>query len=179
MNVGFRVEGRRLLDGRLKALPENLQRKVIRRGVAAGARVIRQAVKAAAPVAKKPHYRGRRLVQPGTLRRAVVNVWAKELSGRERQSYVVTLLRGQRYQRMGKKGTIDKDAYYWPWVEFGHRVVARASKGGSPTGIAVRRRRPTGFVPAKPFFWPAYARSRARAESEAKETMRRLIRSEL
>jgi len=159
--------------------------KILRRGMSTGAAIVRNEIKARAPVASKPHKRGGRLVPPGTIKRSPVSVWARELSDADDQAFLVVLRRGKKYQRMGKK-QINKDAYYWPWVEYGHKIVPRKGKqnGGGSTyytqrlrngematrkkewsaaSITGRRRSATGFVPPHPFFIPAYNASAARA----------------
>lgn len=144
----------------LRKLDETIQRKVLRRSVYAGARLVRDKVKATAPV------------ETGTIKRAVVHKFARELSKDGAQTYVVTLTRGKKYQRVGKKGR-NQDAYYWPWVEYGHRIVARKGKDGGT--LRARRRAATGSVPPHPFFEPAYHANRGEAERAIARRMEELI----
>ena len=53
------------------------------------------------------------------------------------------------------------DPYYWKWVEFGHKIVARrGSKTGGKKSIRKRRMEATGTVQGKPFIGPALDRRR-------------------
>lgn len=148
----------------MRAIGEEVGRKVLRRVALAGARIVRQAVRADAPIGDRARVRGRYRVQPGTLRRAVLAKYARELSGPSQQGYVVTLRRGKREQARGR------DAYYWPWVERGHKIVPRRGKN-SAMGIRTRRRMASGRVPPHPFFAPAYDASAAQALATMAATM--------
>lgn len=147
------IQGLRELLQTLRTLDDKIQKRILRRAVYAGAKVVKDEVVEKAPVAAAPHKRGGRLVQPGTLKRAALHKWARELSDGRNQAYVVTFRRGKQYQSVGKKG-VDKDAYYWPWVEYGHKVVARKGKAGGT--LRSRRGAARAVVAPRPFFEPAY-----------------------
>ena len=156
--IQFKFDNIDRVRQRLHFLSGQQGKTMNRRIAAAGAKVVRQAVRVAAPVASAPHYRGKgNKVQPGTLRKAAIYVWAKEMSEDLRQAYVVTFLTGKKYQRLGKKGTINKDAYYAPWVEHGHKIVPRRGKSGASLGQRRRAIKAAGgrVVPPHPFFDPA------------------------
>lgn len=155
------IQGMPELLRTLRTLDDKIQKKVLRRAVYAGAKVMKAEVVARAPVAPGPHKRGGRLVQPGTLKRAALHKWARELSDQHNQAYVVTFRRGKQYQSVGKRG-IDKDAFYWPWVEYGHKIVPRKGKAGGT--IRARRSASRAVVPPHPFFEPAYRSGQEPAE---------------
>lgn len=155
------VQGLETVLREVVTLPVNIEKKVLRGAAYAGSAVVRNRIKADAPVASSPHYRGRRKVAPGTLKRAVVHKWARELSGPGYQSYVVTVRQGKRWQGNGRQK--DSDAYYAWWVERGHRIVPRKGRAGA--GIASRRRSAAGFVGAKQFFEPGYRAALGQAEA--------------
>ena len=167
-SLQFRVEGIEEVRGMLRRFGKEGV-KMLRRGMWAGGAIIRNEVRAQAPVAAKPHKRGGRLVPPGTTKKAPVSLWARELSDATDQVFMVTLRRGKKYQRMGKK-EVSKDAYYWPWVEYGHKSVPRKAKAGSQ-GISARRRVAGGMVQPHPFFNPAFEASKARASARIAERL--------
>ena len=156
-----------------KALPDKLKRGVIRRGVYAAARVVTNSLKRVAPVHEGP-YKGRRGRTAGTLRRGVVVKRARELNTVTQTGFLVTILRGKQFRRVGKRG-VNKDAFYWPWVDKGHRIVPRRGKA-TKLGIAARRRvaRTTGagFVKGLEFMDKALSTAAQAAVNAMAEKMR-------
>ncbi len=167
-SIQLRVEGIEEARGMLRRFGKEGV-KMLRRSMWAGGAIIRNEIRAQAPVAAKPHKRGGRLIPPGTIKKAPVSLWARELSDATDQVFMVTLRRGKKYQRMGKK-EVSKDAYYWPWVEYGHKFVPRKAKAGSK-GISARRKAAGGMVPPHPFFQPAFESSKARASARIAERL--------
>lgn len=96
-------------------------------------------------------------VQTGLLYRSIIVKRIEEESdGGTRQVYLVTVRKGGR----GREG-----AYYWSWVEHGHRFVPRNSRISETTGrkIGWKAHRSaaaieygTASAPAYPFMRPAY-----------------------
>jgi HK97 gp10 family phage protein len=138
------LQGSAELSAVLRSLPDQVEKKALRSSALAGAQVVAAQVKQFAPVGAFIKRTGRGLVPPGTLRRAVRTKYAPEKSGKEKASYVVTLRRGKGEQKK------NRDAYYWIWVEKGHRVVGRS-------------KRVIGQAPPHPFFVPAYRASQGKA----------------
>lgn len=136
MSEVLTVRGLRELQSEYRELPDRLKRGVIRRGVYAASRVVAVELKRIAPV-HRGAYKGKPGKTPGTLQRAVITKRSRELQTATRVGYVVTILRGKKFRSVGKRGA-NKDAYYWPWVDQGHRIVPR--KGKAAGGIAARRR---------------------------------------
>lgn len=88
---------------RFAAQPEEISTKVLRRGVYAGAALVKSAAVDLTPV------------RSGTLKRAAIVKFVRIESSATQVKYIVTFRRGKRQQKSGR------DAYYAGWVEFGHR----------------------------------------------------------
>jgi hypothetical protein len=150
--ITLRVEGLEAIANQLGAFDARTARNILRRSTAAGARIIRDKIKETAPVATSPHKRAWGVIPPGTIKRSPVSVWARELSVQDDQVYIVTLRRGKKHQRASKA---NKDAYYWPWVEYGHKIVPRKAKNSANQTWKARRTSATRMVEPRPFFIPA------------------------
>lgn len=154
MSEIIKVTGLTELNTALRKLAEDVQKKYLRGGVAAGARVVKSAAVRNVPV------------KSGTLRRAIYSKWMREASGNERQTFLVSVRRGKRYQAKtvtSKKGrsrtTKNNDAYYWTWVEFGHVATGPTKiKGGTARREKARKALKSSgkFVPPRPFLRPAF-----------------------
>jgi HK97 gp10 family phage protein len=108
----------------------------------------------------------------------------------------------QKYLAIGKGGRVVvrrvNDPYYWSFVEFGHKIVARESgKSGVITstytrttkngkvrtvirevgadGISIRRRTPLGFVEPRPFIGPALVNKRDEAIAAMEDQLQKEI----
>lgn len=161
------IQGWTELNQFLNALPGRMAKGMVRRATSAASMVIRDAVKNRAPVYSGKYRRGR---TAGTLKRAIITKSARELNTPTQVGFIVTALRGKRFQRLGKKGSINKDAFYARFVEGGHKIVARGRSAkkyrnsfvygrGRVTGITLRRRASTGMVAPQPFMKPAFESS--------------------
>lgn len=153
-DVIIKLEGFKELAEGLKQLPANLSKKSLRRATSAGAAEIRREVKKNALAMKRS----------GTLARSVYQKQIRELSGLEKQTFYVGCRRGKKYQKLGKK-QVSADAYYAPFVEFGHftrqphggkrlRQTNRGQRNNAKLAEQVR----TGqvkWVPPHPFIRPA------------------------
>lgn len=102
-------------------------------------------------------------IQTGTIYRNIIVKRLEEESGEGRQVYLVTV-------RKGNYG--GGDAYYWRWVERGHKFVPRnknvSARTGRTVNWAAHRRAAeleygTATVPAYPFMRPAYDSKRVAA----------------
>ena len=123
MSEVIRVTGLTELQLTYKALPDKLKRGMITRGVAAMAKILVKNTRLAAPLGGPYKKRGK---SPGTLKRSIVRVRARELQTVTQVGQLVTALKGRKYQSTGKKGR-NLDAFYAEWVDKGHRVVARST----------------------------------------------------
>jgi HK97 gp10 family phage protein len=113
------IEGLAELDRALHALPGNIAKNVLRGAVGAGAAVIRKEAKSRAPVAEGPQRPD--APPPGTLQRAIYSKWIRELSDWSKQTFIVSVKKGRKYRKAGKKYT---DAFYWWFVENGTSKMA-------------------------------------------------------
>lgn len=107
-----------------------------------------------------------------------------------------------KYLALGSSGRVvvrrKNDPYYWSFLEFGHKIVARESgksgvitstytrttKGGKvrtvirevgADGISIRRRTPLGFVEARPFIGPALVNKREEAVKAMEDQLQKEI----
>lgn len=166
------VKGLDELTRLFKEIPAETSKRVLKKGPSAAAKYVRDAVKAATPVGRGPKRRKGETVQAGTLKRSVFYFYKKRDSNANQAVFAVT------FRRRTKK--LEMDGFYAPWVEFGHRIVARfkgkytdyALRGKKRmTGLAKRRRQSKGRVPAHPFFEPAVTAAAARAVDLQVEAM--------
>jgi HK97 gp10 family phage protein len=122
-----KVEGlRELREALISKVPQHLQGPTLQKALAAGAKPIVTMARRLAPK------------QTGVLRRAIFSFRDKT----SRQTFEVRSIRprsGKKFQKSGR------DAFYWKFVEFGHRV--RKARG-SGSGVTV--------VPPHPFLRPAF-----------------------
>jgi HK97 gp10 family phage protein len=154
-----RIDGLRELRAALMQLPKNVERNVLSRSVGHAAALVREAAKTRAPVWTGPVSKGH--PPPGTLKRAIIT---KNVSSRAYKSqWIVTVRTGKKQQFSGnwmKGGQKNRDAYYWRWVEFGHRVGNRSTGTLSQAGNRKRSTRRNvheiGFVAPHPFMRPAW-----------------------
>lgn len=115
------VAGLRELQQALAQLPIRVARNALRGAVNAGATVIRREAVQRAPV------------RTGKMRRAIYQKHAPEKSGLMQATYLVGVRSGKaeravtkRVRRGGKvlTVTLDRDAYYWRFLEFGTSKMA-------------------------------------------------------
>lgn len=147
MSVTVEVKGLRELRARLRQLPLDVRRKVANKAVGKAARLVKRAAVAATP-----------LGATGTLRRAAITNYRRKDSTDDKTVYIVTYRRGKRFrERISKRGKriANRDAFYAPFVEFGHRIVPRRSRGVKSLKIA--RAGPHRRVPGRHFLRDAFA----------------------
>lgn len=97
-------------------------------------------------------------VKTGTIQKnIIVKRLEEESDGAHKQTYIVTVRKG----KMNKDG----DAFYWKWVEGGHKFVPRRPKGtpwkAHRTAAELEYGKST--VPAKPFIRPSYEAKKEQA----------------
>ena len=166
---------------KLKALPTEVSNKILRRVAASGVTPVKKQLIDDAPVAATPHFRGKgNKVEQGTIKRAVYATRYKTDSGDLQQAYAVSI-------RYGKRNSAkNRDAYYWRWVDEGHRIVPRKGTKGAAGSLYSRRREARyqqsqgrGTVPAKPFFRPAFDKSATASLDRMVKTLGRLYKREI
>lgn len=97
-------------------------------------------------------------VKEGIIKRNIIVKRAEEKSDSNvRQTYLVTV-------RTGKQGN-EGDAYYWRWVEKGHKIVPRKPKdvAWKVHRAAAELEYGNSKVPAHPFMRPAYDNMKEKA----------------
>jgi hypothetical protein len=145
---------------RMAELPKQAAMKVNRGAASAMATKVAQQARYLAPVYEGPDKKG---TEPGRLKDAIIRKHLPELSGTYRQTYLVTVRRGQKPAKEGggivvRGGkVVSLDAYYWPWVEFGHWYVPPRPSGITRKAHRQKAREGIGAVWVQPhsFLRPA------------------------
>lgn len=162
-SITVRVRGLDELKAQLQALPDKLRRRLLRNALAAGARLVRDEARRAAPVLRQPDPRRK----PGTVRDAIT-VRTSKHARREGHVGVFVNVRPLKKEAVrqykagsGKSGaTNPNDPFYWRWLEFGRQ--GRAASGPRGKGLifvggkqrrqrARRAMKPVGPLPAYGF----------------------------
>lgn len=170
MEIVAKVQGLSELNAALKALPRDVSEKLLNGAVSAGARVIRDETAQRAPIAVEAHFRARgRKTPPGVLKRAIYQVNVKELATFYQRVYRVGVRRGKAQQKS------DRDAFYWWWVENGHKIVPRTPKGIFRGTQQSRRNAASTRVSAHPFLRPAFEAKKQAALEAIKAYLTRNI----
>lgn len=99
----------------LKDLGEVIEKRIARSAIRKGAKVIERAVAQAAPL------------RTGVLKRAIRSGPSRFIRGRGVVAAYVGVRSGVKQRSVGKK-KVNRDAFYWRWVEDGHRIVPRGAK---------------------------------------------------
>lgn len=154
----IKVEGlRELRQALITTIPREMQGKVLQRALAAGTKLIVEDAQTRAPV------------KTGRLSRAIYATRDSRNSSGIYEARVVTVRRGKKFQKT------NRDAYYWKFIEFGHRTGARKGQylqkldGRRSHGRAVKA---TGFVAARPFMRPAFEAKKYQALEAIQKRLR-------
>ncbi|QXE85968.1 HK97 gp10 family phage protein [Geomonas nitrogeniifigens] len=135
------IKGLAELEKRLQALPDKLAKNVLTRALRAGAAVFRDEAKRIAPK------------DTGEMARDIMLKKPRKGNGLEYQVYVRS---GKKSRMAGKKRNVDRDSFYWRFVEFG-----------------------TAKMAAKPFMRPAFEAKRQEAIEKVRESLAANIDKEL
>jgi HK97 gp10 family phage protein len=144
------VQGMAQLSAMLKGLPDKLAKKHLRAAVGAGAALVRNDAKARAPVSSGGKPKG--ASPSGTLKKSIIMKSIPEKSRGEQQTFYVVARRGKKLQKVSRrrKGgtvTVNLDAYYWRFIEFGTKFITahpfmrpafEAQKNAAVEAIAAR-----------------------------------------
>lgn len=140
----------------VEKLTEALGESTLRQAGFAGAAIFREESKRNAASHKKT----------GALHRnIIVKRLEEESESNQRQAYLVTV-------RSGKRNT-EGDAFYWRWVERGHKNVPRKPK--SIGWKAHRLEYGTSTTPAYPFIRPAYESKKSEVIAKMQETIAKAL----
>ena len=170
-SLQFTLDGSSEAAAAMRRLADEVSDKLLRGAAAAGAAVLKAEVAQRAPVYQGDDAR----IAAGTLKAAVAQFFVPESSGPDRAVYGVKPLSGFKQQfrvRGGKR--VSLDAFYWQWVEFGHKLVPRTGKGGA----SLRKRRSQAeairaSVPPRPFLRPAFEAKKTAAQSAMQKYLER------
>jgi len=126
------------LKAALAGIVPKLRYRALRNALAAGARVVQRAARAATPVLSSASSMVRRgYRKPGTLRRAI-SVRTSRLARRGGDVGVFVNVRPAKKGARGAKNP--NDPFYWRWINWGWRPAAgRVKRGGGVFGLKVRR----------------------------------------
>lgn len=133
--IEIRIKGLEQAMQDLRELPRKLRVRALRLALAAGARVVRDAARQAAPViggADPAVRRGRRRV--GTVRKAI-SVRTSKVAGRAGDVGVFVNVRPAK--RGARGASSPADPFYWRWLEYGWNPAA----GRNRNSAAARRQR--------------------------------------
>jgi HK97 gp10 family phage protein len=150
--IGAKVSGIPDLRAALKGIAPKLRVRALRNALAAGARVVQKAARAATPVisASAPAVlRGHR--KPGTVRKAI-SVRTSKLARRKGDVGVFVNVRPAKKGSRGAKNP--NDPFYWRFLEFGTAAHSRGSKSRYTSRsklITRKHRRGTGATKAFKF----------------------------
>lgn len=154
--VDVRITGLPEFKSRLRALSNDVQRKVTRAGAVAAGNVFRKAAVANAPVLQKADTRKNNPRVPGTLKKAIYAARSRNRSKAGMELIVVGVRAGRQAAASGKS------AFYWRFVEGGHLVRGPGQKikgGRNRAGLERARLKASGakFVPPVYFLRRAFA----------------------
>lgn len=120
----------------LLALPEKLRKRALRNALAAGARVVRDAARVAAPVLTPGNALLAPYRKPGTVKKAIV----VRTSRRDRRAGDVGVFVNVRPAKGSARGAKSRDdPFYWRWLEFGWNPASNKTGGRGKAGKARRR----------------------------------------
>ena len=141
------ITGLKELQQALNQLPLEIQKRPLRSAVSAGAKVIVDEAKRLAPQG-----------ETGNLRKALYRYRSRSQSSRGQETFLVGVRKGKknyvdsaknrRLNRVGKKYTVEGEAFYWRFVEFG-----------------------TSKMPARPFLLPAFESKKNQAVETIKNRL--------
>lgn len=120
--IYMNVAGLSELSAALRAMPPAASRRVLRSGASAGAALIRNEMRALAPIYYGTVAQGH--PPPGTLAKSVYMQYIPEKSGPTRATYYIGCRHGKARQHVGKKDR-NLDAYYFFMVELGTKFMSK------------------------------------------------------
>ncbi len=149
-----KITGLEEIKKALNQLPIDIQQRALRSAVSASAKVVVDAAIAKAPAG-----------DTGNLKKSIYRYRSRSASGTGRETYLVGVRKGKkayadtaknrRLNRVGKKYTVQGEAYYWRFLEFG-----------------------TVKMQAKPFMRPAFEGSRSKILETMKQRLDKAIQDQ-
>jgi HK97 gp10 family phage protein len=162
MPINAQVTGFKEMQDRIARLREVVRDQGAREAARAGATVIRDEMRVAAPVLaiKTTHSSA---LDPGSLKRAI-RMYIRRIS---------------RFAATAVIGPAQRVAHVAIWVEYGHRMIKGGYSKIDPDGKVRGPGHEVGEVAPHPFLRPAYETAIAEAIRAANETMREFFREVL
>ena len=147
----------------MRTIPAEMQGKILQKALGPAARLVVNAARANTSKFKEP---------TGRLRKAIYASRDKD-SKPTFEARVVAV-------RKGRKRSDLRGAYYWRFVEFGHRVGSRKTGklqklDARGTGRGAGFRGKTSDVPAQPFLRPAFDANKYKAASLIRDKLGELL----
>lgn len=115
--MNIQISGLKELEQAMRQLPDKLQQRPLRAAVNAAAQVVKKQARANVPV------------DTGLLKKDIIVTRSRRRSAPGRETYLVMVRekkkkyadtrRNRRANRVGKTYTVQGDAYYWRFLEFG------------------------------------------------------------
>lgn len=138
------LQGFKELAEKLKQLGPKVAKNGLRRATSAGAAIVRNDARKRAPV------------DTGEMKRDIMMKRTKDAKGGPTvgSNYVVYVRSGKKSRAAGKKRNVDRDSYYWKFVEFG-----------------------TAKAPAQPFLRPAFEANKAAAVTAIGDSLNTTIQA--
>ena len=170
------VKGLRELGNILRELPKNIGRNVLRSAVSSGAAVIRDEAKHRAPV------------DTGEMQKDIMIKRSRDCTD-QKAIYAVYVRSGKKSRLAGKKRGVDRDSFYWRFIEFGHFSrppdggnLLRHTDRGDVNNSALASQVQTGavrWIAAKPFMRPAFETKKEAAVEAIADKLRTRIPEEV
>ena len=172
------------LQAELRALPEVLQRRIVKGAAGTAANIIKRAIIDRAPVYSGKVSEGH--PPPGTLKRSIYATRLSDECTATREVWLVGVRSGKRWRevtrgRGARAKTVNMDAFYAKWVEYGHYSRPPKSIGASKAARrkvvheAQRLVKGAHWVMARPFFRPGFAASAGPALKASEDYMRQKL----
>ena len=118
MTTSTEISGLAELTAQLRALPQEMQKRIMKGAVATAAAIIRQEAVIRAPQYTGPVSQGH--PPPGTLKKAIYQTRLTEQCTETVETWAVKVRHGKKAQTHRVKGVeTNLDAYYATWVEYG------------------------------------------------------------
>lgn len=153
-----------------QTIPIEMQGKALQKALSAGARIT---VAAARENAKRG---GKSFpdVRTGTLVRAIYAKRSRYGNTQTLENRVIGVRRGNKYgKNRTTAGKSNMDAFYWKFVEFGHRIGTK--KSGWLKKARGAGAQPQGDVPAQPFMRQAFEATKSQAALAIRDSLAKQI----
>lgn len=175
--IEVKLTGMDSLLAELRNLPASIRERVLIGAVAKAATVIKDEAVRLAPEWHGTVAKGH--PPPGTLKRAIYSARLMDQCTDTFEARIVSVRSGKFYSAVKVKGggTVNKDAFYARWVEYGHytRTPGMTKQQHAKARGGVDLYTGAKWVPPRPFLRPAFDTKKG----EAGDAMREYLRANL